>query len=407
MVIKKFLVGTVGSLLVLISLAIRFQFATIKRLLRVNSLFSEKNIVRNFSGMRDMFFHVDLNVKSSQPLELQAKPAPLPESFQFRGKAFDVSQWKVDRAVTAMVVLRDGQITHEEYLLGTSLSDLRISWSMAKSFLSAAFGIAVEDGLLDDLDAQVVAYVPTLKGTAYDGATIRHVLNMAGGIDFNEDYLDYHSDINRMGRVLALGYSMDGFASSMTKRAWEPGSLRKYVSIDTHVIGMVLRSVTGQSASDYLSEKLLKPLGLEAVPYYLTDGLGTAFVLGGLNLTTRDYARFGLLFMRDGNLNGKQIVPQSWVQSSTQNNAPQPTPDVAATDEGLLGYGYQWWLPPEATEGEFFAIGIYGQYIYVNRPLKTVIAVNSADRNFKDDAGRITLENLALFRTIAETSSQG
>lgn len=399
---SKLISGALGSIFILLRLILTFQWATIMRLSRLNSLFLEKNIVRNFSGMKEMFFFTTLAARSDTPTELPANLAPLPESFSFRGKAFDVETWKRERYVTAMVILRNGQITHEEYLQGTGETDLRISWSMAKSLLSALFGIAIDEGLLGSLDDQVVDYVPALKGTAYDGCTILNVLNMASGVDFNEDYLDFHSDINRMGRVLALGKSMDDFAASLTRRAWEPGTYRKYVSIDTHVIGMVLRKITGRQVPDYLTKKLLKPMGIEADPYYLTDGFGTAFVLGGLNLRARDYARFGLLFAQDGWLNGSQIVPKNWVRTSTENNAPEPAPDVALNDDGLLGYGYQWWLPPEATEGEFFAIGIYGQYIYVNRPLKTVIAINSADRNFKDGDGRITLENMALFRTIAQ-----
>jgi len=400
--VKNFVVATAGSLLILLSLTVTFKWATIRRLTRVNSLFSEKNIVRNFSAMKDMFFYTTMSARSDTPTDLPPNPSPLPDTFTHRGKSFDVARWKTDRQVASMVVLKDGQISHEEYLLGTNAEDLRISWSMAKSFLSAAFGIAIEEGLLTDLNEQVVDYVPSLKGSAYDGVTILNVLNMASGVNFNEDYLDYHSDINRMGRVLALGHSMDEFAASLKNRAWEPGSLRKYVSIDTHVIGMVLRKITGKPVPEYLTEKLLKPLGFEADPYYLTDGFGTAFVLGGLNLRTRDYARFGLMFAQDGWLNGHQIVPKNWVRTSTENNAPVPAPEVAIKDEGLLGYGFQWWLPPDATQGEFFAIGIYGQFIYVNRPQKAVVAINSADRNFKDGDGRITLENLALFRTIAE-----
>ena len=165
---------------------------------------------------------------------------------------------------------------------------------------------------------------------------------------------------------------------------------------------MVLRKITGQPVADYMAKKLLKPMGLEADPYYLTDGLGTAFVLGGLNLRTRDYARFGLMAAQDGWLNGQQIVPKDWMRRSTQDNAPVPAP-IISPDERVLGYGYQWWLPQDAQEGEFFAVGIYGQYIYVNRPQKTVIAVNAADRDFKDGDGRILLENMELFRKIAET----
>jgi len=299
-----------------------------------------------------------------------------------------------------MVVLKNGAITYERYFLGTRDTDLRISWSMSKSFLSAAFGIAVERGKIPDLDAQVIDFAPSLRGSAYEGASIRNVLNMASGVQFNEDYLDFHSDINRMGRVLALGQSMDDFAASLRQRARPPGSRRHYVSIDTHVLGMVLRRATGEAVRDYLAKHLLVPLGLEGDACFITDDFGTDFVLGGLNMRTRDYARFGLMMANGGKVAGRQIVPRDWVTTTTAQSAPPPSAQDAGTDNGLLGYGYQWWLPPDAAEGEFFAIGVYGQYIYVNSRENVVIAVNGADRNFRHGNGRITVTNIAMFRAI-------
>jgi len=402
--LKNAVVTTLGSLWIVLSLVLTFRFATLKRLMRVNSLFTAPRIVANFSNMRAMFFHKDLFAKSAHPTPLPVSPAKLPVQYTFEGHTQTLDDWKVERALTAIVLLKGGKITHEEYLQGTGPEDLRISWSMAKSLLSATFGIAVDENLLGSLDDQVVTYVPSLKGSAYDGATVRHVLNMASGVEFNEDYLDYHSDINRMGRVLALNGSMDGFAASLKIRAWHPGRYRRYVSIDTHVLGMVLRKITGQSVADYMTEKLLKPMGIEADPYFLTDGLGVDFVLGGMNMRTRDYARFGLLFANQGALNGQQIVPAKWVAQSTANTAPEPAPTVYKYDQ-KLGYGFQWWLAPDPMEGEFFALGIYGQYIYVNRPLNVVIALNSADLNFKADEGRVTQQNLAVLRAIATATS--
>lgn len=397
-VLKNSLVTAAGGLWIVLSLVVTFRWSALRRLMRVNSLFSESRIVGNFSNMRDMFFHHDMNAKTDAPFELPVASAVMPESYSLRGTSQTLADWKAERQVTALLVLKDGKIAFEEYLQGTKTTDLRISWSMAKSLLSATFGIAVSNGLLRSLDDQVVDYVPSLKGSAYEGATVRNVLHMASGVEFNEDYLDFHSDINRMGRVLTLGGSMDDFAASLKIRAWEPGSFRRYVSIDTHVLGMVLRKITGVSVSDYMTVHLLRPMGIEADPYYLTDGLGTDFVLGGLNMRTRDYARFGLLYANNGYLNGRQIVPADWVAQSTTNSAPEAAPVVLDYD-ATLGYGFQWWLHPEATEGEFFALGIYGQMIYVNRPLKTVIAVNQADLKFRENLER----NLTVMRKIAQT----
>jgi CubicO group peptidase (beta-lactamase class C family) len=153
--------------------------------------------------------------------------------------------------------------------------------------------------------------------SAYAGASIEDVLLMSSGVTFDEDYLDPSSDINKMGRVLALGRSMDAFTADLTETFQPAGSAWQYVSIDTHVLGMVLRGATGKSIPALLSEKVVAPLGLEAAPYYVTDGYGTAFVLGGLNMRTRDYARFGQMVLQDGKHNGRQIVPADWLRQST------------------------------------------------------------------------------------------
>ncbi len=354
----------------------------ITRLLAVNHLFDADRIVANFSHMDGLFFHRSLD-RGTGPVS--ALPPGPPETLSPEARA-----WVERRAVTGLVILREGALVHESYYHGTAPEDLRISWSMAKSVLSALFGTLHADGTIPDLDAEVTDFAPALKGSAYEGATIRDVLTMSSGVAFNEDYLDFNSDINRMGRVLALGGSMDGFAASLKTRDAPPGTRMHYVSIDTHVIGMVIKGATGRDPADLMAERIIAPLGLEASPVMLTDGEGTAFVLGGLNLRTRDYARIGQMFLQGGAWNGRQIVPAPWVAASTAHQAP-----------GGAGYGYQWWVPKDnALHGnDYLARGIYGQYIYVNPAARVVVAVNAADRLFRE-AG-VDDENLAMLRALA------
>ncbi|MGX9351010.1 serine hydrolase domain-containing protein [Shimia sp. W99] len=354
----------------------------IHRLLAVNSLFSEEKIVWNFSNMDQLFL--------TRPVSRGDTPvSDLPKGADMTLPS-GVDDWLTARSVTSLVVLKDGQIVHESYYRDTAPDDLRISWSVAKSYLSALFGIVLAEGQIDSLDDPVTKYAPKLTATAYDGATIRNVLQMSSGVTFDEDYLDFNSDINRMGRVIALGGTMDDFAASLSETFTAPGSQWQYVSIDTHVLGMVIRGATGRDVASLLSEKIIAPLGYEESPYYITDGVGVAFVLGGLNIRTRDYARFGQMFLQNGMYGGVQIVPAAWVAEST-------TPS-ANTAPGELQYGYQWWMPKDAQPEEFFGIGVYGQYIYVDRPSGVVIAMNSADRQFKESG--VTDSNIAMFREI-------
>lgn len=356
----------------------------ITRLMAVNTLFDADRIVTNFSHMDRAFLTIPVprGAEPVSPLPPVAPMALTPE----------IAAWIDSRAVTALVVLHNGDLVHESYHLGTGPDDRRISWSVAKSFLSALLGTLVADGTIPDLDAPVTQYAPLLIGTAYDGATIRDVLQMSSGVAFDEDYLDPNSDINRMGRVIALGGTLDGFTADLSARAADPGVAWQYVSIDTHVIGMVIRGATGRDIPSLLSERIIAPLGLEADPYYLTDGEGVAFVLGGLNLTTRDYARFGQMIAQDGVWQGNRILPEGWVAESTAPSAP--------TAPGAIGYGYQWWVPVGAEPGQFMARGIYGQYLYIDQGRGVVIATNGADRGFRNDG--VDEGNTAIFRHIAE-----
>ena len=378
-----------GRILLTLALAVVaigiWKYEEITRLLAVNSLFSEKKIISNFSHMDKAFLHTIVERGDGPTSELSYGPeTTLPAT---------VDPWIKERTVTALVVLKDGKIVYENYFQGTTAEDRRISWSVAKSYLSVLVGILLDEGKIASIDDQVTKYAPTLKGTAYDGATLRNVLNMASGVTFDEDYLDKKSDINRMGRVLALGGKMDDFTAAISETFAKPGEKWQYVSIDTHVVGMVVRGATGRSVAELLSEKVIAPLGLEYDPYYLTDGVGTAFVLGGLNMTTRDYARFGQMIQQGGMWQGRQIVPQAWIKASTTPSAP------TAADE--LGYGYQWWIPVGAAPGEFMGRGIYGQYIYIDTARNVVIATNAADRKFREDG--VSEQNVEIFRQIAES----
>ncbi|MCC1493238.1 serine hydrolase [Cognatishimia sp. F0-27] len=343
-----------------------WQQERLLRLLAVTTLFDEDRIVGNFSAMGTLFETVPIPVSGPVTRLPEGTPRPMPP---------DWPAFVERRAVTGAIVLRDGRVVHESYHLGTNPEDLRISWSIAKSYLSALIGVLLETGAITSLDDPVTAYAPALEGSAYDGVSIRNVLQMASGVVFDEDYLDFWSDINKMGRILALGGSMDAFAAGLDDRFTEAGTEWKYVSIDTHVLSMVVRGGTGQTLADLLGAHILGPLGTYGTPYYVSDGYGVAFALGGLNLTLRDYARMGEMFRLGGMFQGRRIVPETWVAVSTVPQAP--------TAPGKIRYGYQWWIPHDARDGEFLARGVYGQYVYIDQQSATVVALTGADRAFR------------------------
>lgn len=376
--------GRVALVVVLVLLVLfAWKRDELARLRAVMTLFDEERIVHNFSHMDELFLTTPMS-------KGEGAVSNLPHGRQWSLPP-DVSSWVARRQVTGLVVLRGGAIAHESYYHGTGPGDRRISWSVAGSVVSALTGILLAEGTIDGIDDPVIRYVPGLEGSAYDGASLRDVLQMASGVRFNEDYSSFRSDINRMGRGLALGRSMDAFAEGLRKRDARPGERMRHVSIDSHVVAMVLRGASGRSLPDLIEEHIVAPMGFESDPYYITDGFGVAFAPGGLNMTTRDYARFGQMMANGGIWQGVQVVPGDWVDASTRPSAP--------TQPGEPGYGYHWWIPEGRAEGEFLAQGIYGQYIYANRALGVVIAVNAADRGFEGEG--VEEENLAVLRSVA------
>ena len=392
----KFVLAALGVVAVAAGATAYTKRELLVRLANVNALFAPDRIVNNFVTMDTMFVSEIVPKSGATFLWPEAK-RDLPMTYQWQGKTKNIADWLVETDTTSLLVIKDGAIVSENYYLGTKAEDRRISWSVAKSFLSALVGIAVTDGRIKSLDDTVETYAPLLKGSAYEGVTIRNVLNMASGVAFNEDYLAFFSDINKMGRVLALGGSMDEFAASITARSGPDGEIWQYVSIDTHIASMVLRGATGKPLQQFMAENLWSKIGAEDDAVFLTDSEGNAFALGGLNMRTRDYARFGQMMLGFGNFNGQQIIPADWAARSVEPTAPVKGSEPA-------GYGYQWWVPTNAF-GEFYALGVYGQYIYINRPARVVIVKTSADREFMNDGAGgavVASQTMEMFRGIVK-----
>ena len=388
-----------GVLLVLLLLAAIWYRTEIIQLWRVAHLFDEDLIVHNFQHM-DSLFPASPVEAGGETFEFERGTYTLPAHFTYLDRTFETERFLADTMTTGLIILHEDRILLERYDHGHSAEGTHIAWSVSKSFLSAIFGIAVEEGYIRDILQPVTDYVPELEGSGYDSVPIKHVLQMSSGVGFNEDYGDPESDINRMGRVLATGTSLLEFAGTL-ERVREPGTLQHYVSIDTQVLGMVLTRATNTSISDYMSEKLWKPLGMESQAYWTVDGTGMEMAFGGLNASLRDFVRFGRLYLHDGNWNGKQIVPEAWVRASTSPDAPHVMPGKKPGTTNRMGYGYQWWLP-EDWRGDFMALGVYNQMIYVDPNSRLVIAKHSANRDFQRNDFEPTREALALWRTIAE-----
>ena len=382
-----------GILLIILIVGVWF-YPKFKMLNHTIHLFDEDRIVNNFRTF-DSIWPVSIMKESPDGYNyVRESEINLPDRFDFKGESYETNRFLKNSWTTGFLVIQNDTIVFEEYYLGNNESTRTISWSMAKSFISALFGIAIHEGHITDIMQNVEVYVPELKGTAYEGVRIKDVLQMSTGVYFNEDYGDFNSDINRWGRGFAMGNSQDAFAATL-EREVEPGTVNHYVSINTHVLAMIITRATGKTITDYMQSKLYDPMGMEYDGFWLLDGKNMEMALGGLNLTMRDYAKIGSLFLHDGYWNSKQIVPAEWVLSSV-------TPDAQHLQPGTsFGYGYQWWVP-KGDVGEFMAIGIYNQNIYINPATKTVIVKLSANPRFNEKTYVPSSDYAALelYRTI-------
>ncbi len=390
----------VGVLILVLIVVALFNYEKINKLRKVVSLFEKENIVENFLHMEDMNETSTL-IKSSSPIRLPVNIShQLPKSFQSNGKTIDVQNF-IDRSLTTgLMVIHKDTIIFEKYMNGLTPETTHISWSMAKSFVSGMIGIAVEEGKIKSIQDQITDYLPQFKGTGYENVTIKDALEMSSGVGFNEDYSDFNSDINRFGRYFALGQSFEKFAMSL-KNSRKPGTYNHYVSIDTQILGMVLKKATGKTITEYMQEKIWTPMGMEDDAQWIIDEDGMEMALGGLNATMRDFAKYGLLYLHEGNWLGNQIVPKSWVKQSIAMDGPHLQPGTNEFSSSDMGYGFQWWIPQDA-DGAFLASGIYNQHIYIQPNRDLVIVKLSGNYHFKADKELEKRQHIDFFKSIVQ-----
>tara|TARA_S200000501_G_scaffold141126_2_gene133367 strand:+ start:5241 stop:6440 length:1200 start_codon:yes stop_codon:yes gene_type:complete len=381
-----------------------FILPKVVRVHKVKTLYNKDKIIYNFVNMDKIF--PTRNIKASKdPKPIKKNIKSLPETFSFEGELMNLKEYLDYFWSDGMIVIHKDEIVYENYWLGNDESKKHISWSVAKSFISALVGIALEERLIDSLEDPITKYLDDFKNTGYDGVSIKDVLQMSTGVLFNEDYADNDSDINRFGRAIATGTSMRDFSKTL-KREKEPGTYMHYVSINTQVLGFLLQEVTDRSISEYLYEKIWNPLGMEDSAYFILDDVEDEFALGGLNATLRDYAKFGLLYLKKGRWNDSQILSDQWVDNSHKTYEEHLVPGIRDTSSNPWGYGYQWWVPG-FPDTDYIASGVYNQYIYIDPESEIVIAKTSSNYKYTSELQWSKDMHVAMFRSIAQHINSG
>lgn len=403
---RKFIL-TVFAVASLSALSACAVFDRVQRLHYATSLFSGKEQYKNFARIPEMFPVSIVQAADERRDWPIGKSIKLPSSFTHLDKEQSTELFLEETDTVGLLVLHNGNIEYENYWL-TGGEDVQWpSWSVAKSYVSALVGIAIHDGLIGSVEDPVTNYLPELVGTGYDEVSIEDVLQMSSGARWNEDYSDSKSDINRLGRIIALGGSLDKFIATIGPDI-KPGSFNRYNSADTQVLGRLLVKVSGMSLSNYMEQKLWRPLGGEQDGYWLIDNRGMEMAFAGFHATARDYARIGELYRNKGKLDGKQILPENWVQASTTATKAHLLSGENPASNNEFGYGYQWWLL-DGDDGEFTAMGVYNQFVYVNPAKGVVIVKLSANSEFgvrDDQSSYRDQETISLLRQIAKTVNQ-
>ncbi len=279
----------------------------------------------------------------------------------FEDEVLTTDEYFSQQNVAGLLVIKNGRIVYERYGLGNSKDSLWVSFSVAKSVTSLLIGAAIRDGYIKSIDEKVTDYLPRLKGSSYDQATIRNILQMSSGVQWNEDYADPDSDINSVdGNTLRLYEYL-----RVKPRDTAPGEEFNYNTAETNLVGTLLRSAIGNNLATYLSVKIWRPFGMASDANWMLSEPGGGEVGGCcISATLRDYGRIGLFALGDGRLpNGTQVLPDNWMAEST------------SPSKGNAGYGYLWWLNEG---GVYRAKGIFGQGIYINPQENVVIALHSA-----------------------------
>lgn len=324
----------------------------------------------------------------SNPYPLPGKKSDLASlSFVHENSEVTIDDYIRSHNVAGLLVIKDGFVVYERYELGNSADSLWISWSVAKSVTSLLVGAAIQDGYIKNVDEKVSDYLPRLKNSSYDDVSIRNLMQMSSGVEWNEDYADPESDINTIRWDTLSVYEQ----LRHKPRVALPGEKYNYNTAETNLIGTLVRAAVGNNLSTFLSEKIWLPFGMQSdATWNLSEAGGGEFGGSSLNATLRDYGRIGLFALQDGRLrDGTRVLPDGWMAESV------------APSQGLNRYGYLWWL---RGGGTYAASGIFGQAIHIDPVNNIVIAQHSA-REAASQADDWALQ-LAFFRAITAELSR-
>lgn len=317
------------------------------------------------------------------PIRRGAEASPLPaapgslDDFAYRradGTGTTFAAMLDETYTDAMWVWKDGRVLHESFHNGMDARSLHLLQSVSKSVTATAGAVLIDEGLIDPA-APVTDYLPELAATAWNGATVRQVLDMTTGVRFVESYDVRDSDVGKMDyccgwKPAPPDTDISGWPTcvweqilQMTRKEAEHGARFAYRSIETDVFAHVMQRVTGKRLADLISERLWQPLGAEEDAEITVDRAGYGLACGGISASLRDLGRFGLAYMNDGRVDGRQVIPRAWVED-VRSGAHGLFDDEARAEFPNGCYRNQFWIE-DRDRPRHYCLGIFGQMIYV------------------------------------------
>ncbi len=292
------------------------------------------------------------------------------EDFRFteNNRVYDIFDVLALNRVAAMMVVKDDAVVFERYFMGNTEQTRWMSMSVVKTVTVMLIGAAIQDGYINDITDPITDYLPIFDNTAYANVSVEDIVAMTSGVDWNETYTDPNSDRRRMLEA-QLGQEPGAILTLMGELASHsaPGARWNYSTGETHIAGALVHAATGKWVADYLSEKLWIPLGMESDATWWLESAGGLEVGGsGLSATLRDYTRFGQFLLKLGVINGQPVVPDGFIKRASSRT-------VIAGE--AVDYGYGLWPLHGNT---YAAIGIFGQYIFVDPDQDLVVTIWSA-----------------------------
>ena len=329
----------------------------------------------------------------ARPIPAGARVSPLRAGVEAdlvaSGEGTGLDKFLRETDTLAFVVAHEDRLVYERYFDGATRESLQTSFSAAKSFVSTLVGIAIDAGLIRSVEDPVTDYLPELaeRDQRFEQITLRDLLTMSSGIRYEEGGFPWPFGDDT---YTYYGVDLRDVALNRTRINGPSGLAWHYNNFHPLLLGLVLERVTGTTVSDFMARRLWQPLGAEADATWNLDSERSGFekMESGLNARPVDYARFGLLFLHNGEWNGRRIVSEDWVRAAS---GADPTTGPAS----YHGYGYFWWIDVERP-GRFYALGKYGQYIYVAPDADTVVV------RFGRSSGVTSTTWLATFRDVAD-----